>query len=147
METELDCELSVAPRLTVGEPVRLRFRLVNRSARPVYVLEQRTPLEGHLGKFMRVTRDGVELPYEGIMVKRGPPEADDYVAIAPGGSAEAEVEISGAYNFRQPGRYRIEFLGELLDVAEAPSDVPRSLERYQSVQVSCPAAETVLVAR
>lgn len=147
METELDCELSVAPRLTVGEPVRLRFRLVNRAARPVYVLKHRTPLQGYLGKFMRATRDGEELPYEGIMVKRGPMEANDYVAIAPGGTAEAEVELKDAYDFRRPGRYRIEFQGELLDVAEAPSDVPRRFERYQSVQVRCPAAETELVAR
>jgi peptidyl-Lys metalloendopeptidase len=146
MATTLDCVLSVPPSVRAGEPVELRFQLTNRTAQPLYVLTWRTPLEGLLGNDFQVTREGTEVPYQGPMVKRGNPQAEDYAALAPGASVDAKVELSLAYEMKQPGRYRIAFRGELMDVTEKQVDVPRPLEQHQSRPVSCPAVETAVTA-
>jgi peptidyl-Lys metalloendopeptidase len=146
MVATLDCVVSVPASVRAGEPVQLRFQLTNRTAQPLSVLKWRTPLEGLMGKDFQVTRDGTEVAYQGRMVKRGNPSADAYVTLAPGASVDAQVELSQAYEMKQPGRYRIAFHGELMDVVEKQAEVPRSLEQLQSRPVSCPAVETTLTA-
>ncbi len=146
MAATLDCVMSVPASVRAGGPVELRFQLTNRTAQPLYVLKWRTPLEGLMGKDFQVTRDGTEVDFLGRMVKRGNPPADAYVTIAPGASVDAKVDLSQAYEMKQPGRYRIAFNGELMDVVEKQAEVPRSLEQLQSRPVSCPAVETTLTA-
>lgn len=145
MATNLTCTMSVPPRLKLGEPVELRFQLTNPSAQQLYVLDWHTPFEGLLNNYLLVTRNGTELPYEGPMLKRGPPSADDYVSLAPGASAEGTVDVSLAYDFKQPGHYRIEFRGTLMDVATQKPEGTRPLDTHRSVEVRCPAVETTIV--
>ena len=142
----LRCELSVAPRYKVGEPVNVTFKLTNPTAQPLYVLNWHTPLEGLLSNCLKVTRGGVEIPYQGPMFKRGDPDADSYVALAPGAAAEQKIEASLAYDFSQPGTYRIEFRGPLMDVATRQEEVPRPLARHSATPVQCPAVETTVEA-
>jgi hypothetical protein len=147
MATTLECSLSVPPSLKAGQPVEARFQLINRTAQPLFVLKWRTPLEGRLlGNDFEITRDGAEIPYQGPMAKRGNPGADSYVTLAPGASVEAKVELSLAYELTQPGRYRIAFRNELMDVAEKQSDVPRSLDQFRPQPVRCPVVETTITA-
>ncbi len=145
MARSLKCEMSVAPRLRVGEPVEVTFRLGNPTDEKVSVLKWHTPLEGLRNNYLRVTRDGVEVPYAGMMLKRAPPDASDYVTLAPGESATGTVDLTEAYDFQQPGHYRIEFTGELRDVAPKGTTLPRSTGTYQRQQVQCPVVETTLV--
>jgi hypothetical protein len=147
MATTLDCTMSVPPSLKVGEPVELRFQLTNPTAQTLYVLEWHTPLEGLLNNFLQVTRDGTEIPYQGPMLKRGNPSAEEYTAIPAGKSVEATVEASLAYDFKQPGHYRIAFRNELMDVTANQSEVPHPLDRFQPMTVKCPAVETTIVSR
>ncbi|QRO02076.1 protease [Archangium violaceum] len=145
--TTLECSLSVPPTLKAGQPVEARFQLTNRTAQPLFVLKWRTPLEGRLlGNDFAITRDGTEIPYQGPMAKRANPGADSYVAIAPGASVEAKVELSLAYELTQPGRYRIAFRNELLDVADKQADVPRIMDQFRPMPVQCPAVETTITA-
>ncbi len=147
MATTLECSLSVPPTVKAGQPVEARFQLTNRTAQPLYVLKWRTPLEGRLlGNDFEITRDGTGIPYQGPMVKRGNPGADSYVTLAPGASVDATVELSLAYELTQPGRYRIAFRNELMDVAEKQADVPRSLEQLRPTPVRCPVVETTITA-
>lgn len=146
MGTSLECAMSVPPRVRVGEPVELVFRLRNPGAQPVYVLNWHTPLEGMMSNCLKVTRGGTEIPYQGPMFKRGEPDAESYVALAPGASAEEKIEASLAYDFSQPGTYRIEFRGPLMDVATQQAEVPRPLASHRAVPVQCPAVETLVVA-
>ncbi|WP_239470717.1 protease [Archangium violaceum] len=147
MATTLECSLSVPPTLKAGQPVEARFQLTNRTAQPLFVLKWRTPLEGRLlGNDFAITRDGTEIPYQGPMAKRANPGADSYVAIAPGASVEAKVELSLAYELTQPGRYRIAFRNELLDVADKQADVPRIMDQFRPMPVQCPAVETTITA-
>ena len=137
----LSCALQAHARVRSGDPVRVHFRLKNLAARPLFVLGWRTPIEGLFGNDWQVTRGGVEIPYQGPMVKRGEPEAEDYVTIAPGEAAEAEVEVSLAYEMRQPGRYVIAFRGPLMDVTTATAAVPRPLAQHQPMAVQCAVLE------
>jgi peptidyl-Lys metalloendopeptidase len=146
MAATLDCVMSVPPSVRAGGPVELRFQLTNRTAQPLYVLKWRTPLEGLMGKDFDITRDGTEVAFMGRMVKRGNPPAEAYVTIAPGASVDAKVDLSQAYELKQPGRYRIAFNGELMDVTDKQAEVPRPLEQLQSRSVSCAAVETTLTA-
>ena len=50
-----------------------------------------TPLEGLNNKFFRVTRDGVDLPYQGRIVKRMEPTAKSYAQIPARGEQSAVV--------------------------------------------------------
>ena len=146
MTIKLDCTMSVAPSLRVGEPVELRFQLSNPTEQPLFVLKWQTPLEGLFGRHLEVTGDGVEVPYQGPMKKRGDPQASDYVTIAPGASAEATVNMSLAYDMQQPGRYRIAFRNELMDVTADKAEVPGKLAQLHATPVQCPAVETTIVA-
>jgi len=146
MAATLECTLSVAPSVPVGQPVELRFQLTNRTAGPLYVLSWRTPLERLGGRDFDITRDGVEIDYQGPMKKRASPQADQYVTIAPGASVEGRLDLAMAYAMTQPGRYRIVFPGPLMDVADKQSDVPRSFDDMKSLPVTCPAIETTLTA-
>jgi hypothetical protein len=127
--------------------VLVRFTLRNRSARPVSVLTWQTPLEGLLGDVFRVRKDGGEpLPYRGPMVKRGDPDADDYVRLAPGAEATEEVDVALAYDLTSPGRYAISFRGLLMDIAP-PSSAPRPRGRHRAVHVDCGGVDVEIVSR
>jgi len=141
MDTKLECTLSVAPQVGPGQPVEVLFRLTNRTQRPLYVLKWHTPLEGVRSNLFTVTRDGAELPYQGPMVKRAAPSADSYVSIAPGASVEARVDASLVYEMTAPGRYRLTFRDELMDVATEQAEVPRGMDGFQPMPVKCPSVE------
>ncbi|HYH96441.1 protease [Hyalangium sp.] len=145
MAESLICTMSVPQRLQAGAPVELVFRLSNLTPQPLFVLSWHTPLEGLLNDIFHVTRDGTELPYTGEMMKRGPPAASAYVTLAPGSSAEAQVELSQAYDFKQPGKYRIEFRGPLKDVTTKRAEVPHPPGKPQPLEVECAAVETTIV--
>jgi peptidyl-Lys metalloendopeptidase len=145
MATTLDCKMSVPPSLKAGEPVQLKFQLTNTTAQPLFVLNWNTPLEGLFNSYLQVTRDGTDVPYQGPMFKRANPEAKSYVTVPAGKSVEGSVEASLAYDFKQPGHYRIAFRNELLDVTSNQSEVPRPLDRFQPMSVKCPAVETTIV--
>lgn len=123
----------------VGKPVDLRFALVNRTDHGVYVLTWNTPLEGLRNQFFTVKRDGVELPYRGIMVKRAAPTTADYVAIAAGGEATARVDLAKVYDLAVPGHYTVAFEGRIHDCAPADAELP-SRHRTVVVAPSAPVA-------
>jgi hypothetical protein len=51
-----------------------------------------------------------------------------------------------AYDLQQPGRYRIAFRNELMDVIADRGEVPRTRAELRALPVQCPAVETTLVA-
>jgi hypothetical protein len=137
----LACELKAPSSVHTGDPVNVELRLTNRTGQPLFVLGWRTPFEGLFGNDWLVTRDGVEIPYKGPMAKRGDPEAEDYVTLAPGGVADAEVEVSLAYDMKAPGRYQVALRGPLMDVTTAQAEVPRPLAQHKAMALQCPVLE------
>lgn len=137
----VQCELSAPAQVVAGQPVEVLFRLRNPTARPLFVLKWNTPLEGLRGDLFTVTRDGAEVPYRGPMLKRGDPSAEDYAQLAPGASVEANINLGLTYDVSQPGRYRVTFRPELLDVVPDAAQVPHTRAQFQALPVQCPAVE------
>ena len=138
----LECLLEGAAVQPAGGPVLLRFRLRNHGRQPVAVLDWHTPLEGLLADIftIRPASGGAALRYTGPLVKRGDPEADEYVEIPPGGEASAEVDLALAYDLSRPERYTVAFSGPLRDVT-SPASVPRPRGRHVPLPVKCPQIE------
>jgi hypothetical protein len=136
-DLSLDCTLEVDETYPVGEPVNLRFELYNPTDRPLYVLIWYTPLEGVAGDIFQVTRDGEELPYQGMLAKRGDPTREEYIAIEPGEAASAEVDLGVGYALSTPGTYQVQFTAGLQDVSDDASLIPRKRDDHQPQSLSC----------
>lgn len=135
----LRCEVSAPQQVKAGEPVVVTFRITNPTAQPLYVLKWRSPFEGEpRSSYLQVTRDGTEVRYQGPMFKRGDPSASDYATLAAGATEELRIEASLAYDFSEPGTYRIVFPGPLMDVTSQQAEVPRPLAQHRAMPVQCP---------
>lgn len=136
---KMDCQIQPRPPLTAGGPVQIRFALTNPSDEPVWVLSWNTPLEKPaMGTVFTLTGPGgEEILYQGPMAKRGMPTREQYVEIAPGGTAEAVVDLAQVYEFKNPGRYRLQVTGDLFDLTANGDDLPRSTDLYAPVPLQC----------
>ncbi len=134
-EIALTCTIRAPARVHLGEPVPLKFELRNRAMHPVHVQMRNTPLEGFLGIFLNVTGPQGEVNYAGPMVKRGAPGADEYLRINGLAKRSRTVDLARVYAFTKPGKYRIQFTGELHDVSTQKP--PRTPEQFQRYAVSC----------
>lgn len=133
----LDCTLEMDESYAAGKPVHLKFELHNPTDRTLYLLTWYTPLEGIAGEIFQVTRDGQALPYRGMLAKRGDPSRDEYVAIDPGETASAEVDLGIGYDLSAPGSYQVQFTAGLQDVADDVSSVPRKRDAHRPQAPSC----------
>jgi hypothetical protein len=72
------------------------------------VLTWATPFEGAwLQPFVSVLRAGTPLPYLGATVKRGAPEASEYLRLPAGASRRAALDLRDAFDLSAPGDYRV----------------------------------------
>jgi len=86
----LRCALEAPAHAAAGGPVLLRFTVTNTGPAALQVLRWNTPFEaGWFAPFVSVTRDGQALPWQGPVLKRGDPSAEDYVRLESG--AESKV--------------------------------------------------------
>src|SRR4051794_37517724 len=84
----------------LGKPIIIGFTLQSEAQTDVRILKWYTPLEGIKGKILQLICDGEEIPYEGIMMKRGSPRSEDYVLLHRGESAHAEFDLSEHFSLR-----------------------------------------------
>lgn len=119
-----------------GKPVVVDFTLENNSDADLWILKWYTPLEGIKGKILQVTCDGEELPYEGMMMKRGNPSRDDYVLLHPSASARAEFDLAEVYSLKPCNECRLSFKGRIHDVVFDQSKIPRANDQQESAEVS-----------
>jgi hypothetical protein len=133
----LEGVLQVTEAAPDGSSVTLSFTLANRSETEMVVLKWYTPLEGIFGEIFDVYRDGQPLPYEGPLVSRAVPTADDYVRLGPGESATALVDLADAYEISQTGRYTVSFRSPLIShVATTVEEMATSMDDLGPVDVS-----------
>lgn len=134
--------LGLRARLTaadtrVGEAALLEFRLINESARNLVVLRWHTPLEGVAGKIFRVLDgEGNEVPYRGIMAKRGRPSRTDYLTLAAGTSVAIAVDLADSYELRDAGSYSVEFLSpETSQVLSEGQPLAKSPDELEPIHI------------
>ncbi|MER7046152.1 M35 family metallo-endopeptidase [Streptomyces jumonjinensis] len=121
------CRLTSAPAYTLAEPTLVTFTIENRGDTAVRFLVWGTPLEGTVTDCLDISCDGRPVEYDGRLVKRGDPTADQYVTIAPGESLTETVDISLAYPIDRPGEYTVALDTRLFDAFTVTGPAPRAL--------------------
>jgi hypothetical protein len=111
-----ECRLTSADRYQLGEPIMVEFEIRNAGSETCRILTWDTPLGGDPLNFLTVTRDDVELQYDGRLVKRGNPTEDDYITLEPGASRSVRADISRLYPIDLPGEYAATLTTTLADV-------------------------------
>lgn len=120
-----------------GGPVGMRFQLTNRLERPVWVLRWNTPWDGWRGTVFSVSLEGHELPYQGVLAKRGDPTAAEYLKLRTGESMITGLDLSQAYDMSKPGLYTVKAVGYVQDVIRDGASPPRPRDRFKMAQLSC----------
>lgn len=139
------CEMSVAAQGVPGRPVLLRMRLANAGTGTLHLLTWNTPFEGEwFGAFVDVFRDGQPLAYQGPMVKRGDPQADEYLPLPAGRSRQATLDLARAFDLTRPGHYRVVPTVGLTDVVPGVVLAPRTRASFQALALDCPPMEFTL---
>jgi hypothetical protein len=129
--------MEAAHPLIAGLPIAMRFQLTNRREQPVWMLRWNTPWEGWSGTVFSVSLQGPELPYRGILAKRGDPGAAEYVKLRAGESMITGLDLSQAYDMSKPGLYTVKAVGDLQDVIQDGTQPPRPRDRFQAVGLVC----------
>lgn len=102
------CRLELPDTVRAGAPLPLTMVLHNRGRVALRVLTWGTPFEGAwLQPFVSVLRAGTPLPYQGATVKRGAPEASEYLRLPAGASRRAALDLRDAFDLSAPGDYRV----------------------------------------
>jgi peptidyl-Lys metalloendopeptidase len=118
----------------------IEFTMRNTSAAPVRVLKYQTPFFGVEADLFRVSLGKDEVPYVGMLVKRGRPTATDYLTIAPGEALSATVDLSAYYDLAKSGQYLVQY-DTLLQDAEHEG---RPLEKGAGVPLELQSAPVSL---
>ncbi|HEV8631558.1 MAG TPA: hypothetical protein VGV61_14670 [Thermoanaerobaculia bacterium] len=135
----VSCRLETVAPLRHGGPAVVRLTLANGATRPKWALRWNTPFEGAwLGTiFTLVGPDSQEVRYQGARVKRGEPDAGDYVELPASGAVTATADLATAYDLSRPGRYELTVSGALLDVTSDRRAVPRPRDRHRPAALRC----------
>jgi peptidyl-Lys metalloendopeptidase len=116
-------------------PIKLGFSIENLSVNDLWILKWYTPLEGIKSNIFEIVCDGVEIPYEGRMIKRGEPERDDYLRLRARSTEHVEVDLSGAYHPPSAKECRVQFKGRIHDVVSDASQVPRAIADHRPIDI------------
>ena len=143
----LRCTLQAPAQVVAGQPVVLRFTLSNPGPVALQMLRWNTPFEGAwLAPFVIVERAGRPLAYQGPMVKRAEPKADQYLRIEPGASVSAEVDLTQPFDISAPGLYRVRPRLALVDLFDArKGEAPRLRQEHAGVTLACNAVDVHIV--
>jgi hypothetical protein len=112
---DIGCRLAISERLNRNQPAVLTLTVQNQSKQTLRLLKRNTPLEGWLADSLIVERDGQSVPYSGAMAKRMPPTASEYLRLKPGAVHRYRAALQQAYDVSQPGSYRVQWRGDLMD--------------------------------
>ena len=116
------------------EATSLIFEVSNPTNKAIRILKWNTPLEGLRSNCLDVKRNGKPVPYDGIMVKRGAPTAEDFLTVPAGKSVTNKVDLGKAYDMSAPGRVKVDFKKEGLRLAA--DTVETSLAKTNSVAIA-----------
>jgi hypothetical protein len=90
--------------------VELEFTLTNDTTKKFEVLKWGTPFEGEFNENMfDVTKDGEPVPYLGRQFKRGAPQKEDFIELAPQSELTATLFLEKAYAIADPGLYTVQY--------------------------------------
>lgn len=88
---------------------RVEVVLTNTSRKTVRVPYWQLPSAVRESNVFRISRNGEPVRFDGAMVKRRPPTADDFAILRPGRSYRTVVDLSVAYDMSAGGHYTVAF--------------------------------------
>ena len=97
----------------VGERVKCRFDITNTQDNDYFILKWNTPLEGVKSSCLSITKDGKTLSYDGVKIRRGVPNSDNFILIHGGSTLSTNIDLSYAYAINTTGMYTVQFQSEL----------------------------------
>lgn len=108
-------QVSIAPVVgAAGEPMgAIEVIVTNTGFKAVRVPRWELPSDSPEKQLFQVSKNGKPVTYEGMLVKRGLPKADEFVVIAPGRSYRTVVDLTGSYDMSQSGDYDIALVSPL----------------------------------
>lgn len=106
--------------LAGNQDVVVTVTIRNTSHATRYLPAWQTPFAGVQAPLFDVTRDGLPVTWLGIQAKRPPPGPADFVALAPGASRSARVELSALYRMDITGAYSVRYRASRLQVYGRP---------------------------
>jgi peptidyl-Lys metalloendopeptidase len=93
---------------SVGEN-KVEVVLTNASRKNLRIPHWQLPSAARISNLFQISRDGQPVQYEGALVKRGAPTAEDFVVIRPGRSHRAVVDLSTLYDMSAGGFYTVAY--------------------------------------
>jgi peptidyl-Lys metalloendopeptidase len=93
----------------------VRFTMSNPTDKAVRILKYQTPFYGIDANLFSIQVGGDKVTYTGRMIKRGEPNARDYMTLRPGESKSIDLDLSAYYDFAKTGRYEVRYDEFLFD--------------------------------
>jgi peptidyl-Lys metalloendopeptidase len=88
---------------------KVEVTITNTSRKTVRLPKWQLPSAVERSNVFRITRDGKEVGFEGAVVKRGVPIAEDFAILRPGRSYRSIVALGSAYDLSKPGHYTVTY--------------------------------------
>ena len=111
----------------LGEDVNCTVEITTDS--DCQLLKYDTPLEGLYSDMFHITVGGKRLEYDGVIVKRAPPTAEDYVLIKAGDTKSKTVDLSSAYSISAVGEGTVKLKTEFtFRPNQAPKEFTQEVE-------------------
>ncbi|WP_245803558.1 protease [Daejeonella lutea] len=106
--------MQIKDTITVGDPVELKFVVINSADTVARFLKWSTPFEPLVSKYLDITdEDGTQVDYRGAMAKRAmPPSEESYVKLNPGDSLVVNVNLLEGYAISRAAKYKVVYVGE-----------------------------------
>ncbi|MGO1071743.1 M35 family metallo-endopeptidase [Lysobacter sp. CA199] len=87
--------------------------ITNTSRKAVRLPKWQLPSDQFDAKLFSVSYGGAPVAYEGAMVKRGLPQAEDFAILQPGETLRRVVDLSAGYDLSKTGQYVVTFRAPL----------------------------------
>ena len=91
------------------EEAHLVFEITNLTGSTIHILKWNTPLEGLKTPCLDVRSGNKTVDYDGIMIKRGTPQEQDYFTLAPDQTVSNKIDLTEAYDISKPGAVSVNF--------------------------------------
>ncbi len=109
----MEVKLKINGNVVNGEPLLLRFVVLNNTDSVKRFCIWHTPFEPLMSSYLSITNDkGEEAQYIGAMAKRVmPPPASSYTQVNPGDSLVANADLLKAYDLKKGSSYKAIYTG------------------------------------
>lgn len=92
---------------------KVEVTVTNTSGKTLRIPKWQLPIDVQRSNLFRITRDGVEVGFEGAMIKRGVPTAEDFAILRAGRSYRNTVALGTAYDLSKAGHYTVTYAAPL----------------------------------